>query len=102
LLSAVLKGDSVPNPAAGSTLAIVDVEGDNAVLVQSLREPLVQALSERHAFYHVTVESVGRAGEVLVGITGSKGHLPLLFRRDQLEAGYISRVVRDTIERFGL
>ncbi len=72
------------------------------LLVERLREPLNRALQDRRTFYEVRVESVGRVGEVLVTITGLKGHLPLFFGVEELEPGFVSRVVRDTVSRFGL
>jgi hypothetical protein len=77
----------------------VVIVGDAALLVR-LREPLRRALSGRAAFYHVTVDWVGRCGEVMVSISGAKGRLPLLFDRQDLEPGYVSRVVRDAVEKY--
>jgi hypothetical protein len=81
---------------------LVQVGGESATLVNRLRGPLVQALSERRTWYAVRVEAVGRIGEVLVSITGSKGRLPLLFRHDELEPGHVSTVVRGAVDRFAL
>jgi hypothetical protein len=41
-------------------------------------------------------------GEVLVSVTGAKGRLPILFGREDLEPGYVARVVTDTVARFNL
>lgn len=81
---------------------LIRVTGENVGLVDLLREPLFLALRDRRACYEVSVESVGRVGEVLVSITGSRGHVPLFFGADELEPGYVSRVVSDTVSRFGL
>jgi len=81
---------------------LIRVTGENAGLVDMLRKPLCLALADRRRFYEVSVDSVGRVGEVLVSITGSRGHLPLFFGADELEPGYVSRVVSDTVSRFGL
>jgi len=78
----------------------VRVEGESQALVDRLREPLQRALADRRAFYAVRVEAVGRAGEVLVSINGSKGRLPLLFGRGELDPGHVSRVVQDAVDRF--
>jgi hypothetical protein len=81
---------------------LVEVRGESAALVSRLREPLVQALSGRRTHYAVRVETIGRIGEVLVSIVGWKGRLPLLFRRDELEPGHVSTVVRSVVDRFAL
>ena len=78
------------------------ISGDNDALVDQLRRPLQQALEGRRAFYSVRIEAVGRVGEVLVSITGSKGRLPLRFGHEELEPGYVSSVVHDVVNRFAL
>jgi hypothetical protein len=80
----------------------VRVGGQTAGLVEQLQEPLRQALERRNRFYSVEIDAVGRVGEVLVSITSSRGHLPLLFGRGDLEPGYVRRIVSDTVARFGL
>jgi hypothetical protein len=80
---------------------LVQIDGENAPVVNRLREPLRRALGNRRAFYRVNVETVGRVGEVLVSILGHKGRIPLLFAQDELEPGYVHGVVRDTVDRFG-
>ena len=87
--------------AAGSP-TFVHVGGRTAWLVDQLREPLRQALESRHRFYVVEIDAVGRVGEVMVSITSSRGRLPLLFGRGDLEPGYVHRIVSDTVARFGL
>jgi hypothetical protein len=79
----------------------VQIDGENAPIVEGLREPLSRALGNRCGHYRVHVETVGRSGEVLVAILGHKGRIPLLFAPDELEPGYVHGVVRDTVERFG-
>ena len=81
---------------------LVTVTGENLGLVDLLRDPLSAALAERRRCYDVDVASVGRVGEVVVSISGSRGRLPLFFKADELEPGYVSRVVTDTLARFGL
>ncbi len=81
---------------------LVQVEGRSAQLVERLRDPLSRALADRRTFYWVHVEAIGPAGEVLVSITGPRGHLPLLLKEKQLDPGYVATVVRDTISRLGL
>jgi hypothetical protein len=88
------------NRCAGTKL--ITVTGEDPGLVDRLRDPLSLALSERHRCYDVDVVSVGRVGEVVVSITGSRGRLPLFFKADELEPGYVSRVVTDTLARYGL
>ncbi len=81
---------------------LVRITGENARLVDRLREPLHRALDDRHGAYDVDVDSVGRVGEVLVSITGSRGHVPLFLGADELDEGYVCWVVRETVSRFGL
>ena len=81
---------------------VVRVGGGTAALVERLREPLRQALESRNRCYVVEIDAVGRVGEVLVRITSSRGRLPLLFGRGDLEPGYVQRIVSDTVARFGL
>ncbi len=80
---------------------LVEIDGENALVVASLREPLSRALGDRQTLYRVHVETIGRVGEVLVSIQGHKGRIPLLFAQDELEPGYVHRVVRDTVDRYG-
>lgn len=77
----------------------VEIDGE-ATLLEQLEGPLHRVLAVRAAYYRVRVEGIGRCGEVLVGITGAKGQLPLLFGREELEPGYVARVVNDTLDRF--
>ena len=88
----------------GGVLArqIVKVGGDDQRLVARLAEPLQRALSGRRSFYAVHIEAVGRVGEVMVSIDGAKGHLPLLFRPEDMDAGYVCSVVKDTVRRYDL
>jgi hypothetical protein len=81
---------------------LVHVSGGDARLVERLRKPVAEALDGRRRAYWVRIDCVGRVGEVVVGITGAKGHLPLLFGAEELEPGYVSRVVRETVRRFDL
>jgi hypothetical protein len=81
---------------------LLQVRGDSEALIDLLKGPLDKALVGRRSFYDVRVEAVGRVGEVLVSITGSKGRLPLLFGKEELEPGYVSRVVQDAVDRFAL
>ena len=67
-----------------------------------LAEPLRRALADGRAFYAVRIETIGRVGEVMVSIDGAKGRLPLLFRPEELDAGYVCSVVKDTVRRFDL
>ena len=82
--------------------ALVRVEGQNALLVERLRDPLHRALGGRRTFYVVKVDSMGRVGEILLSIRGARGHLPLLLREEDLEPGYVASVVKATVDRFGL
>jgi hypothetical protein len=88
--------------SAGRWMALVDIGGQSALLVERLRDPLLWALGDRRSYYSVHVDSVGRVGEVLVQITGSRGHLPLLFDSDELEPGFVFRTVKEAVDRFGL
>lgn len=81
---------------------LLALRGDSEALVNLLREPVNKALTGRHAAYEVRVEAIGRVGEVLVSITGSKGRLPLIFGQEELEPGYVSRVIQDAVDRFAL
>jgi hypothetical protein len=80
----------------------VQVRGQSAGLVDQLEEALREALEGRRCFYVVDIDRVGRVGEVLVSITSARGRLPLLFAREELEPGYVHRIVSDTVTRFGL
>jgi hypothetical protein len=80
---------------------LVQIDGENALVVGILREPLRRALGNRGELYRVRVETVGRVGEVLVSILGQRGRIPLLFASDELEPGYVHGIVRDTVDRFG-
>ena len=94
-----------PKPKDAATVrrsSLVQIDGENAHLVERLRDPLRRALEDRGAFYSVRVETVGHVGEILVSITGSKGRLPLLLGEEELDAGFVFRVVSDTVSRYGL
>lgn len=56
----------------GTTL--VQIEGQSALLVERLRDPLNRPLGNRRTFYLDRVETIGRVGEILVSIGGPKGH----------------------------
>jgi hypothetical protein len=86
---------------AEAATSLVQIDGENPLVVERLREPVSRALGNRRAFYSVRVETVGRVGEILVSILGHKGRIPLLFAQDELEPGYVHGVVRDTVDRFG-
>jgi len=77
---------------------LIQLVGENPALVDRLREPLLQALSLRRSCYAVRVDAVGPMGEVLVSITGSQGRIPLLFGREELDAGHVSKVVEGAVE----
>jgi hypothetical protein len=77
----------------------IEISGDGRF--DGLVDPLCRALEDRHRFYRVHVEAVGRVGEVLVTITGSRGHLPLILSPQDLEPGDVFRMVSDTVDRFG-
>jgi hypothetical protein len=81
---------------------VVKIGGDDQILVALLSEPLQRALSDRHSLYDVRIETVGRVGEVMVSIDGTNGHLPLLFRPEDMDAGYVCSVVKETVRRFDL
>jgi hypothetical protein len=76
------------------------IRGESRSVVERLTEPLYRALSRRPALYRVNIDAVGRVGEVVVSIEGSKGRLPLLFGKDELEPGFVFRVVDDAIRRY--
>ena len=78
----------------------VEILGTPA-LVKRVQGALHGALDDRRRFYRVNVEEVGRCGEVLISISGTRGRLPLLFARDELEPGPLRSVLRTTVERFG-
>jgi hypothetical protein len=86
--------------ATGSEALGVQVDGPSARLVERLKEPLLSVLSSRPGYYVVNIDSVGRVGEVLVSIQGPKGRLPLIFAGEDLEPGYVHRVVEDAVIRF--
>jgi hypothetical protein len=78
----------------------VELSGDSTI--DGIAEPLCRALGGRHRFYKVRVEALGGVGEVLVSITGSRGHLPLILSPQDLEPGDVFRMVSDTMDRFDL
>jgi hypothetical protein len=78
---------------------LIQVTGESGALVERLRAPLLLALSGRGAFYAVRVDAVGPMGEVIVSVTGSKGRVPILFRREQLEGAHVARVVGSAVDR---
>jgi len=80
----------------------VEVSSKTGWLIEQLQEPLRRALESRKRFYVVEIDSVGCLGEVMVSITSSRGRLPLIFGREDLQPGYVHRVVSDTVARFGL
>jgi hypothetical protein len=86
----------------GSERQVVRIGGDDKALVALLREPLQRALSGRRSLYAVNIETVGRVGEVMVSIDGARGHLPLLFRPEDMDAGYVCSVVSETVRRFDI
>ena len=77
----------------------VKIEGDRP-LVDRLSAPIRSALAGRNAVYSVSIDGVGRCGEVIVAISGAKGRLPLLFGNDELDDGYVRSVVQRTVERY--
>jgi hypothetical protein len=81
---------------------VVEIDGDDQALVDRLAEPLRQALSDRHSFYAVHIDAMDRVGEVVVSIDSTRGHVPLLFRSEDLDPGYVRRVVQDTVRRFDI
>lgn len=85
-----------------SRLDSVQFRGESTPLTERLQEPVRRALGDRRTCYSVDIEPRARVGEIVVSITGSKGRLPLLFRHEELEPGYVFRVVRDAVTRFDL
>jgi hypothetical protein len=94
--------DGVGGKGGGGVPDLVEITGESAPVVERLREPLRLALAGRMTSYAVRIETADRVGEVLVAITGHKGRLPLRFASDELEPGYVFRVVTDAVDRFGL
>lgn len=80
---------------------LLRIEGERTLL-ERFEEPLRRALGGRRAYYQVHIDSVGRCGEVLISIVGTKGRLPLIFGQEELEPGYVGSVVRDTVEKYDL
>jgi hypothetical protein len=85
-----------------SSRQAVKVDGDDLALVARLTEPLQRALADRHSFYAVHIDAMDRVGEVVVSIDGTHGHVPLLFRSEDLEPGYVCRVVKDTVRQYDI
>ena len=81
---------------------VVEVDGDDQALVARLTEPLRQALADRHSFYAVHIDAMDRVGEVMVSIDGTRGHVPLLFRSEDLDPGYVCRVVKETVCQYDI
>jgi hypothetical protein len=80
----------------------IAVTGESGALVERLRAPLLLALSGRRAFYAVRVDAIGPTGDVIVSVTGSKDRVPILFRREELEDAYVSRVVGSAVDRLAV
>lgn len=80
----------------------VELSGEDPRLVALLREPIGRALADRSSFYLVSIDTVGCVGEVLISITGTRGHVPLCFAASELDPGHVAQVVRDTVCRRGL
>jgi hypothetical protein len=87
------------DPGPAHRVDTVQIDGDRP-LVDRLSEPIRSALAGRTAFYRVTIDGVGRCGEVIVAISGAKGRLPLLFGQGELDAGYVRSVVQRTVETY--
>jgi hypothetical protein len=81
--------------------ARVEFSGD-AALGRGLGPVLRRVLEARQGYYLVSLDGVGRCGEVLVAISSPGGRLPLLFGKGDLEPGYVASVVRQNVERFAL
>jgi hypothetical protein len=79
----------------------VEIAGDVA-LREGLGPVLRKVLEAREGYYVVSLDGVGRCGEVLVAISSPSRRLPLLFGRGDLEPGYVASVVRQNVERFAL
>ena len=79
----------------------VEITGE-PVLVAQLEHALLDALADRRRHYMVSVNPVGRVGEILIAIDGSKGRLPVILGHEDLEPGYVRGVVRELVERFAL
>jgi len=73
--------EKLPMGVSEGGMRLIQVQRENARLIEIelLRGPLRRALGDRRTFYPVRIEAVGRVGEVLVSIAGSKG-LPILLR----------------------
>ena len=85
---------------ADVTARLVKIKGQDQVLVERLKDPLTRALGGRRSVYMVDVDTVGRVGQVLVSVSGFRGRLPFFFQPEELEPGYVFRVVNDTVARF--
>jgi len=86
----------------GTRESHVRISGNNEGLVTSLEEPVRVALEGRHRWYFVRIDDLGKVGEVLISITGSKGRLPLLFGRGELEPAHVAEVVEDAVDAVAL
>jgi len=87
-------------------MAALDRESGVEVTVDGslgwLIDPVRRALGSRHHAYRVHIEPRGRAGQVLLVISGSTTRVPLILSPQDLEPGDVFRLVSDTMERFGL
>jgi hypothetical protein len=85
--------------AVSERRTLIEIEGE-ARLLDGLAEAVRVALADQGTSYHVRIDGVGRCGEVMVRITGSKGRLPLLFDAGELEPAYVGSVIRRTVEKY--
>lgn len=95
----LVAGGYVPR-AREACANVVQIDGEDVLIVERLTAPLRRALGGRRAPYRVHVATAGSGGDVLVRIVGLKGCIPLRFAPDELEPGYVHGIVRDTVDRF--
>ena len=67
----------------------------------ALQEVVQESLGARSNL-RVSAEPHGDAGEIVVRINGPRSCLRLSFARDEAEPGYVTGIVRDAVDRFGL
>ncbi len=80
----------------------VRLSGEDDSLLDALQDQLTDALADRRSFYWIQIGALGRSPRLLVSVTSTKGHVPLLVDRALAVTGALAGAVREAIVRAGL